>query len=465
MSAPNRTGTILITLLGGIAVILGITIFWESFRKPETQPPLSVSSRTTLPTAPDQEPTPEWTFIPSTPAPERSLKDSENRLAKRLNDEGLALYAQGHFEAAAERFEEALAQNPSDPVLKNNFANAIGSQAWQMIESDQLAEALLQFQRAVDLKPEEAAFYMGMGLTHYRLNEEESALDMLKTAILYRSDDPQPYILLGEIYYGRDELDLAVGYFEKATELAPNDQGLENRLGKALRDQKTQGDFQQQATRHFTVKFEGHEEISVAREVTNLLEEAYRQIGQSLSAFPQTPITVILYSEQQFRDVTLSPGWSKGIFDGKIRIPIEGIQSDQTLLEKIVNHEYTHALIYDLSKTPIPTWLNEGIALNLEGMGADPWENIIRIHTQRGGKLIPLKNLHGSFLSFSDRRASLAYAESYSATRYLIDRYSLYKIRELILDMANGSTFERAFEDRLMVPYERFENNWRSQVE
>ena len=464
MRSQNQTGTLLIALLGIISVILVGIIVWDPSRDRLSSEPANtrVKSEGTIPFS--RKIDKKLSFTPPAPPP-HSLRESSSPVVRELNEQGLALYERGEFEDASERFESALGQNPSDAALRKNLGYAKGSQGWKLIESGELHNALLLFKKAVALIPEEAAFYLGMGLIYYRLNEEDNALDMLEAAISYRANDPQPFILLGEIYYGRDELDLSVGYLEKAAELTPGDRKLENLLTKARREQSTQGAFQRQATIHFTVKFEGREEYDTAREITGLLEDAYREIGQSLSAFPQTPITVILYSEQQFRDVTLSPKWSQGIFDGKIRLPIEGMLDNPNLIRKIVKHEYTHALIYDLTRTHVPTWLNEGIALHLEGPSSYPWDEAIRNHIEKGGTLIPLKNLHQSFLSFSDNTASLAYAESFSATQYLIDRYGLYRIRELLLAMKSGSTFEGAFQDHFMTTYDNFIRNWQSEIE
>lgn len=395
----------------------------------------------------------------------RPLTESNDLLTRQWNDEGLALYTKGEYEAAADRFGKALDRSPGNSVLRENLAYAKGSRGWQLIESGRYQDALASFREALDLSMEDAAFYMGMGLIYYRLKEEDRAIEMLKTAISQRSNYAQPYTLLGEIYSMRDEMDMAVGYLEKAAELDPSDRELAQRLAKAQRERKTQGAFQQEATLHFTVKFEGREERDVAAQIIDLLEEAYREIGQALSAFPQAPITVILYSNQQFRDVTLTPLWSQGLFDGKIRLPIEGSGKDPTLLRKVVNHEYAHAVIYDLCKSRVPTWLNEGIALNLEGDSTARWENALLNQIKQGQGLIPLKNLHGSFMAFPDDRAALAYAESYSATQYLIDRYGLHRIKELLLTLAGESSFEAAFENQFLVDYTEFERDWLRQIE
>ena len=408
----------------------------------------------------------EWIFSPLPAPAAQPLGKSSNGFVKQLNDEGLALYAQGRYETATERFQAALEESPMNPVLQKNLAYAKGGVGWQLIELGQYPEALHHFQEAVNLNEKEATFYMGLGLIHHQLREDERAIEMLRMAISQRSDYAQPYKLLGEIYYRLDDMDLAAGYLEKATELDPNDSNLRQRLDRVRQERETHGTFQFHGADHFIVKFEGHEQHDVAREIMDLLDEAYQEIGQALSAFPQTPITVILYSNQQFHDVTLSPAWSQGIFDGKIRLPIEGFSNDPNLLRKVVNHEYTHAALYNLFKgRTIPTWLNEGIALNLEGAGPTRREKLLLSRMQESHDLIPLENLHQSFTTFSDEMASLAYAQSYSATRYLINRYGMVRLKEFLLALTVESEFEVAFETHFMVTYSEFKHEWQSSIE
>ena len=471
MDHHAKIGTFLIATLALLALILVYLVGRELTVRPPSAS-LGTGRMSSIPGEPSQEKMEVdrgsglEVFVSPFSAPEaRPLTESNDLLTRQWNEEGLALYTKGEYEAAADRFGKALDRSPGNSVLRENLAHAKGSRGWQLIESGRYQDALLSFQEALNLGVEDADFYMGMGLIYYRLKQEDRAIEMLKTVILQRSDYAQPYKLLGEIYSMRDEMDMAVGYLENAAELDPSDRELAQRLAKAQRERKTQGAFQQEATLHFTVKFEGREERDVAAQIIDLLEEAYREIGQALSAFPQAPITVILYSNQQFRDVTLTPSWSQGLFDGKIRLPIEGSGKDPTLLKKVVDHEYAHAVIYDLCKGRIPTWLNEGIALNLEGDNTAQWESVLLNQIKQDQNLIPLKNLHGSFMGFPDDRAALAYAESYSATQYLMDRYGLYRIKELLLALARESSFEAAFENQFLVAYTEFERDWLRQIE
>src|SRR5438094_3329091 len=46
-----------------------------------------------------------------------------------------------------------------------------------------------------------------------------------------------------------------------------------------------------------------------------------------------------------------APDWAQGLFDGKIRLPVEGAMRDGTALDRVLRHEYTHALVQDRKST------------------------------------------------------------------------------------------------------------------
>ena len=70
----------------------------------------------------------------------------------------------------------------------------------------------------------------------------------------------------------------------------------------------------------------------------------------------------MLYPDETFREVTGSPHWSGGIYDGRIKLPIGGLARGSERLARTVRHEYAHAAIVTLSKGKAPVWLNEGLA-------------------------------------------------------------------------------------------------------
>ena len=100
-------------------------------------------------------------------------------------------------------------------------------------------------------------------------------------------------------------------------------------------------------------------------------EAAYARLEGQLGYRPRAPVTVVLYGEQEFRDVTRVHAGADGVFDGKIRLPIGATPPPGAALERLIVHEYAHAAIHDLSRGRAPRWLHEGLAQPLEGTTAD----------------------------------------------------------------------------------------------
>ncbi len=474
----NKTGLILIGALGLATVVFIVLIARTLFIQPAAS--VSESGRPTpspgFPAGAEREtgghpqsdpPATDRPVHLSTklePLPPASISDPD-LLVVQLNNEALTHYSRGDYSEAAALFQKAFDRDGRNNAIRNNLATAKGSLGWKQLDDRRYQDALLNFQSAVQLKPDESSFFVGQGLAYYRLSDTGRAIEPLKRAIELDPRKPEAYKIIGDIHYQRDEIEMAAGFYEKALELDPSDQALRDHLVKTRREEKIQGGFQQQATRAFTIKFEGREEREAAQRVLRNLEEAYREIGQAMSYFPPEPTMVILYTRQQFQDITRSAAWTKGVYDGKIRVPIGGTDQDPDLLKKVLFHEYAHAVVHGLSRgVPVPTWLNEGVAVYFESGGDSPREQDLYRQIRSGASLVPLSGLHGSFMGLSDAQASLAYSESYAAVKALVDRYGLYRVRQLLEDLGNRKEFAAAFADQFMSPYETFQSDWQQTV-
>jgi len=99
-------------------------------------------------------------------------------------------------------------------------------------------------------------------------------------------------------------------------------------------------------------------------------------------------------------------------------VPVRGALEHPGEFERVLTHEFTHALVRSLAARNVPTWLNEGLAGVFERGDLDWAEQTVR----DAKTLIPLDRLHGPFAGFSGGEAQLAYAESALAARYLLDQ-------------------------------------------
>lgn len=339
--------------------------------------------------------------------------------------------------------------------VKAGFDN-LNSRDYRMAR-DEFEEALRYFQ-------DDAGAYLGLGAACFHLKDDAAAERALKQAQERAPGEKVVHQLLGDLAYRRDDLAGAVAAWEKALEIDPNDAALRGRLERVRKEHSTEKDFNREVTVHFSIKYEGREQIEAGRIVLRILEDAYGEVGRALSYYPDQEIPVILYSNQQFREVTDAPGWSGGIFDGKIRLPIGGIEQETPGLRRLLLHEYTHAAVRQLARR-VPTWLNEGLAQYFEGRTIDGSASAALRRMTATGQVPRLASLEGSFLGLSGRQAGLAYLFSLSATRYMIDQFGMYRVRMTLDELRSGTDTPTAIDRALSIPLEDFERGWKRSLE
>jgi tetratricopeptide (TPR) repeat protein len=337
---------------------------------------------------------------------------------------------------------------------------ALARAGWAAIQSGKIQEAARAFDEALAANQQEATFYLGAGLAAHLQGQTTQAREALQRALRLDPRLTAASLLLGELAYRTGELDTAIKTYEDALAAAPDQAQIKSRLEDWRKEAALHGGFRQNLSPHFTVLFEGPAEQRLAGAAIEALEKAYWRIGTTLLAYPSGIITVVLYTDEQFRDITRSPQWAGGVFDGKIRVPMRGALDDPRKLEKVLAHEFTHALVRSLSPRGAPVWLDEGLAVVFE-MGDLKWaERAVR----QAPSLLPLPQLHRGFLTLPAEQVPLAYAESALAVRMLIERSGALALATLLQDLAEGQEFADAFERRFFLSYADFQVAWEQRV-
>jgi Flp pilus assembly protein TadD len=323
---------------------------------------------------------------------------------------------------------------------------------WDAVREGRNQEAARLFADAVALEPRDATHHLGVGLSAYLLGRNDEAREALRAALGLAPNLTPASMILGELLYRESNVEEALRVFEQAQQHAPNDRTLAARL-ETLRNEATlQRDFFQSQGSHFTVLFEGPADEAVALRAIEILEEAYFRVGTALYTFPDRPITVVLYTEQQFRDVTRSPDWAAAAYDGRIRVPMRGALAQDAELQRVLTHEFTHALVQRIAPRGVPTWLNEGIAVMFEPSGREWAEDTLTRTTGR----IPLPRLANGFGALGGDAARVAYAQSADAVRQMFDLAGAAAVVALLQDLAAGRPLVEAFEERMLLPFDRF---------
>jgi tetratricopeptide (TPR) repeat protein len=331
---------------------------------------------------------------------------------------------------------------------------------WLAIQEDRAQDAADLFERAVAIDPGSPTSLLGAGLAAHLLGRSADAKTRLEQALQVDPALTPASLLLGALFYRDGDLDGAIRVYEAAAARAPDEPQINARLERWRREASLHDVFRRTMSTNFTVLFEGPAEEPLAAKALEVLEAAYWRVGTTLFTYPVEATTVVLYTQEQFRDITRAPGWAGGLFDGKIRVPVRGALDHPEEFERVLTHEFTHALVRSLAARTVPTWLNEGLAGVFE-RGDLSWA----VATVREAKaIIPLERLHGPFSGLSDGDAKLAYAESALAVRYLLDQSGAPPVVALLQDLGRGVEFTEAFNQRALMSYVDFQAAWLAQV-
>lgn len=309
---------------------------------------------------------------------------------------------------------------------------------WEAIQRGDGEKAASSFRQVLAANPRDVRALTGAGIAAHLLGRDDEAVGSLKRAVQADPENAYAHFLLGQIAYSQGDLDLAIKSYERVVKIAPGDPGIYKQLEDWKKEAALHETFAARPAARFTVMFEGPAQQAIADRVSAILETAYARVGGTLNAYPTEPVTAILYTRQQFKDITKSPAWAAAAYDGRIRIPVMGALTRGTELDRIVTHEFVHAVIHQMYPR-IPRWLNEGLATYLEP--ADHGWLTSRLRAADG--MIPLANLDGAFLTAEGNEAVLAYAQAYVGARVLAERLGA-NFPVFLQYVSNGTAFDQA---------------------
>jgi Flp pilus assembly protein TadD len=467
----QRGGGTFRTLL--LLILIGGGFYYWTHRAPAPAPPQAtgpVFAPRSAPTAPDRH--------TSSPVPARHIPITQATPIATVPDtsaestlKAIAVLIQERREAEAEARLRQLSQDSLSNLRVRHYAAVLWNNLGvERAKTRGSAAALSSFKMAVSLNPGDPTATVNLTHTLWETKDPALTRDLLENAIRVAPADPLPHLALADMLYDRDDLAGAVMHLDHATERAAAQPELRAYLEfvttKIKRAEKAEQKYQSRQSSHFVVKFNGAEDYAIWAEVLDVLEGAYREIGNRFGYYPAQPIVVVLHTRDRFHEASGSPGWADGLFDailGRIQIPTQGASTDHAWLSRVLRHEFVHALLHQRMEGrlgAVPTWLNEGLAMQLAG---DNWPDIDAV-IREDFRLIPLNSLEGGWLGMPPPVARLAYLEGNSAVGYLIDRFGMEKVREILGVLASGQRIAPAVQDRLFISYEDFQRRWVEEI-
>lgn len=310
----------------------------------------------------------------------------------------------------------------------------------ELLHQGKVKEAIVFLTEAAEARPEDGEMLAALGYALLRSGDYAEAETRLQAALRLTGERGDLHRLLAQIAAQQGDFPRAFAELEQALTLDPQDGEATRLKEKYAREWRIEAGMAKNFGGNFTVTFEGGGE-ALGREALAALEAAYVELGSRFQLWPEQKTEVILYGNRDFKTLTNAPDWSGGLFDGKIRVPVGGLEGMNERLRRILYHEYAHVLIRAIARNRVPLWLNEGLAQWAEA----PQESGIgpQLHQRlaKGKDLLPFSRLEKSFDGLSAPEAALAYEESLSLTLFLIERYGEAQILALLHALGEGESF------------------------
>lgn len=331
-----------------------------------------------------------------------------------------------------------LTQNsPRVAILEQN--------GWAAIKAGKGAEATEAFREAIKLDPKNAWLRLGAGTAEFLQRHDPEAKALLEQALDLDPKLTRARAQLAQVVKRQGDLNEAIRLYELVAVDAPDDDAVRDTLDRWKRERELHERMRLEVGDHFTVSFEGAEDTAMAALAIESLDKAFWRICDVFGAYPPRSIPVVLYSGEQFRDITRSPQWAAAAFDGTIRVPMRGAGEKGEDLDRVLSHEFAHALIRSLATRGLPTWLNEGLASALESDSLGWAErNLATVE-----KVPSLAALTPPFSKMSGSDAQIAYAMSAIAAKRLLDEAGGAAVANLLRDLGDGVDFDEAFLHRI----------------
>jgi hypothetical protein len=318
------------------------------------------------------------------------------------------------------------------------------------------------FERSLENDPENPAILNYYAALLIRTGNSRQAIPYAERAVRLAPDSPDALAVLGYAQFAADRAKDAIQSWKRSLTLRP-DASIVHVIARAEREASAESSYSERETGHFVLRYEGAQSSNTFRsQLLSALESDYQELSQEFGGEPRSSIQVILYTNQAFFDVTQQPSWVGALNDGKLRIPLQGLDSVTPTLLRVLKHELTHSFVNQLSMGRCPHWLNEGIAQMMEPRAvARPTQLAQLFQLQQE---VPLYALEGGFSSLTEMQAALAYDESLTSVLYIRDRYGMSDVLRILERLGHGDSTEAALRSTIHCDYRQLQDEIRADL-
>jgi tetratricopeptide (TPR) repeat protein len=462
-------------ILYPIACLLGLFIVYQAWFKPTYLPtPPPGQPNAVVENSQDALPEPHRDGLTELEPKQTRLIDpsvvpdtTHHELLETIRDE----IEKGNVETAETKLADLPAALAADSTTRPYVSVLWNNLGIQQEKHGGTAVSIKAFKKAASFDAKNPVIQLNLAHAYWELRDPAMTQDFLEQLVALAPNEPFPHLALADLFQERDQLGEAARHLDQAIARAGKDPAVQSYLrtvtDKVRGTEKSEARLTSRESAHFTVKFDGDADQATWAVVLEILEEAYREIGQKFEHFPSKTIVVVLHAKSTFQSATGSPAWADGLFDpvlGRIQVPAQDALADRAWLTRVLRHEFVHALLHDQlgpAGSAVPTWLNEGLAMELSG---DSWSDLEQMMKQEF-TLIPLPALEGAWGGLTSDAATVAYLEANSAVHYLIDRFGMRQVQEILAHLKARQALSVAMQSQLSLSYEQFQSRWMDQLQ
>jgi tetratricopeptide (TPR) repeat protein len=315
--------------------------------------------------------------------------------------------------------------------------------------------AIQRYREALRYLPHDSGVTLALGYLLWKQEHYLEAVDLLSPEADRYPKLTNLRVLLGSAYYGMENLDQAIAEWEKAQSIHDDPQ-LREALDKAKREREVSGTYSELRNQHFLLLYDGQKDEQLSGAILSSLEGSFQDLVLDLDYSPTETVVVLLYPNQDFRDITKSPTWAGAINDGKIRLPISGMTQMTPDLARVLKHELTHSFVRQITLGHCPIWFNEGLAQLEDGSTTAALGSQLA-RALASGQTPPFSSLEGGFMNLPTDQAQVAYAKSLAALEYLRDTFGMGEVRRILRQLATEG-FDQALQNEVRMTYPVFED-------
>ena len=328
-------------ILYPVACLIGLFIIYQAWFKPTYLPtPPPAQPNAVVEESQDAPPEPHHDRLPEQEPKQTRLIDpsvvpetTHHELLETIRDE----IEKGNVKIA----ETKLADLPATITDRQNhtplYVPSSGTiWAFNRKKIGGTAVSIKAFKKAASLDPKNPVVQLNLAHAYWELRDPAMTQDFLEKLVALAPNEPFPHLALANLFQEQDQLGEAARHLDQATARAGKDPAVQSYLrtvtAKVRGTEKSEARLTSRDSAHFTVKFDGEADQATWAAVLEILEEAYREIGQKFGHFPSKTIVVVLHAKSTFQSATGSPMWADGLFDpvlGRIQVPAQDALADR----------------------------------------------------------------------------------------------------------------------------------------